>query len=71
MIEYATDALMPKTDIPGLTVLHESDILSKLEGIVEKVGGKVSGESVRHNDGNSLNTRQFQQALDGEEEKNV
>lgn len=66
-VAYASEALIPENTISGLQITHERLDHAWLEGIVETVGGKVTGEYVMHSNGESLDIKQFEKIeMEGE-----
>lgn len=59
-VEYALDSIIPKTDIPEFIIHHESIDHNELNEFISSTGGKIVGELIRHNDGESIQQDQFE-----------
>ena len=60
MVEYASDAITPDSQLQELITRHESHSLQQAADIIEKVGGKVHGHHIRHAGGSSVDQGQFE-----------
>lgn len=68
-VEYSAEANIPNANIAEVTVHHESLHLMKLHEIITQFGGTTLGELALHNNGDSLDTNDFE--LKNMEDDNV
>lgn len=61
-VAYASDAIIPTSSIPDIHVHHEQLDQAHLEGIVEKIGGRVTGEYAQHTNGETIDMNQFEKS---------
>ncbi len=64
IVAYASDAVIPKTDIVGITTHHEGQHHKRLEETVHLIQGQTVGELAQHEEGRLIDESQF-------EEKNI
>lgn len=70
-VDYAAEAQIPSDSIEGLSVHHESTSLAQISELLESIGGQISGELVRHNNGSTLDQNDFEDIEKDMEEQNV
>lgn len=60
VVAYASDAVIPDSDVPELITHHEAQYHKDLEKVASLVGGNAYGELATYNGGELIDESQFE-----------